>query len=479
MVTLYAQPSIGQGTASIILWKVGYVNPRLRPCLLAGRIRKLASDHATRACAPLQRSPTGRFDMAPAPGHDRGMELPNAYDCPPAVARLLRLLAFGAPPEPAAIAQWPDEEWRAILEAAGRQELSPLLHRRLVDTALPAPEATLARLRRHYLRVAADNTRRFAALEEALLALHGADVRVILLKGAHLAPLVYGNIALRPMVDVDLLVRDHDADKALGALSALGYAPLAGGAWMEDRYGHHALRRNDGLLLELHQRVGALAVGAHVDQAGLWQRAQPTQIGRAAALALAPLDLLLHLCVHGAQQHLLQLGLLPLYDIGQVLARYGAELDWEACIRRAHAWRVARAVYLMLALARRLLDAPVDPGALVALAPPDGEAYVALALGALLQRDREAAAPSSNLVALWSEHRWRARLALCLRILLPNAQRMRALYGVPTDRPVAPWLYLRRWADLLTRREESVRQWLNRPGEGPDWQALVRWLAQG
>lgn len=421
----------------------------------------------------------GRFDTDRRPAHDTRMNTPQAPGCSSDLTRLLRLLAFDAPPSREELAAWPEAAWLAIAQAAERERLSPLLYYRLADARAPAPDAVLARLRRQYLQVAADNTRRFAALEEALDALQAEGVPVILLKGAHLAPLVYDNIALRPMVDLDLLVRDGDAQRALETLSSLGYAPLAEGAWMEERYGHHGLRRGDGVLLELHQRLGAMAVGAKIDQTELWRRAIPAAMGHTGALALDPTDLVLHLCTHAAQQHLLRMGLLPVYDIGQVLAHEGARLAAEALVQRAREWHVSRATFLMLELARRLFRAPMGAIPLGALNPPDGEAHVAQAKGMLLSATEPENTPSSNLVALWSEPRWRVRLTMLLRILLPPAERMRSLYRVPADRPVAPWLYLRRWADLLTQRRASVRQWVGRSSEGTEWQSLVRWLAEG
>ncbi|MCP4365035.1 MAG: nucleotidyltransferase family protein [Planctomycetes bacterium] len=49
---------------------------------------------------------------------------------------------------------------------------------------------------------------------------------VILLKGAHLAQVVYSNIALRPMGDIDILVKKNDLPKAKELLLELGYTPI-------------------------------------------------------------------------------------------------------------------------------------------------------------------------------------------------------------------------------------------------------------
>ena len=397
--------------------------------------------------------------------------------CAPAMAQLLSLLARDASSWPEDVGAWTEDAWDGVIKLAAQHGLSPLLYHRLSDIALP--DSVRARLRRHYLRTAADNTRRFAALEEALLALHQADVPIILLKGAHLASLVYGNIALRPMVDIDLLVEERNALRGLEILSKLGYEPVKGEAWMSLRHGHHGMRRADGLLLELHQRVGAFSVGTSVDQAGIWERAIHTTLGDAPAMVLDAEDLLLHTCIHSASQHLLQMGLMPLYDVQKILSHYGAQIMSEVIVDRAREWRVARAVFLMLSLSQTLLGATVDPAMLEALAPPDAQDHLNMGMRILLNDTTHDTAPSGNLVALWGEHSWRARLGVLGRVLLPGTDRMRSLYAVPADRPVRPWLYLRRWADILAHRGSSVRQMLGRPDRDIDWQSLVRWLAQG
>ena len=57
-----------------------------------------------------------------------------------------------------------------------------------------------------YLASAHRNLRLFGELRQILRAFNAAGLSVIPLKGACLAEMIYGNIALRPMVDVDLLL---------------------------------------------------------------------------------------------------------------------------------------------------------------------------------------------------------------------------------------------------------------------------------
>ena len=72
------------------------------------------------------------------------------------------------------------------------------------------PEPVREKMKRIYFLSAARNARIYHELLIVLRALNDKDIQVILLKGAHLADSVYGNIALRPMADVDLLARSGD-----------------------------------------------------------------------------------------------------------------------------------------------------------------------------------------------------------------------------------------------------------------------------
>ena len=63
-----------------------------------------------------------------------------------------------------------------------------------------------------------------------------AGVPFLVLKGAALAHLVYGDPRLRPMRDVDLLIRKADAGRALDVLTRCGFRP--GGIAVPSRHHH-------------------------------------------------------------------------------------------------------------------------------------------------------------------------------------------------------------------------------------------------
>ncbi len=65
--------------------------------------------------------------------------------------------------------------------------------------------------RQQYQFVLAKNTRLFHALGEILIAFNKNSIQTLVLKGPFLAEHVYGNIGLRPMSDLDILIHQSDS----------------------------------------------------------------------------------------------------------------------------------------------------------------------------------------------------------------------------------------------------------------------------
>jgi len=132
---------------------------------------------------------------------------------------LLTLLRAGeAAPDLAAL------DWDALLPAAQRQGVAPLLYYRLQAAGqvqhLPAGAAQTLHLAFH--RQWGKNQVRVQTLEHVLGLLAQVGIRPIALKGAGLVLTVYDELAVRPMDDVDLLVAPEEFRPALQQLLAHG-----------------------------------------------------------------------------------------------------------------------------------------------------------------------------------------------------------------------------------------------------------------
>ncbi len=212
------------------------------------------------------------------------------------------------------------------------------------------------------------NTGLYRELGQVLAALRDAAVPAIVLKGAHLGEIVYDNIALRPMVDVDILVQKADLLRAGEKLLELGYTCRQAWRDVADAAHHHLppFIKPNATPIEIHWRLmsqigssGRMEHPFQIDIAGLWERAQPATIAGIQTRALSPQDLLLHLCVHTSHHHKFRVGLRAFCDIAATIQHYETEIAWKQVQMRARRWGAQNCVYLTLYLAQELLEAAV------------------------------------------------------------------------------------------------------------------------
>lgn len=275
----------------------------------------------------------------------------------------LQLLALLSP-QVDATPSLSEAEWSGVLALAERHEVAPLLYHRCIrEKNAAVPPGVYQALRHAYLRTAYANTRTYEALGTLLQATQAAGVPVIVLKGACLAELVYPDIAMRSMADIDLLVHSEALPVVCDLSAALGYKFYHGAAVMVpggNSFSRHVsqLIADNGPALEWHWTLSYRSDDTEEHQtaelATLWEHARPVTIAGQAAYMLAPEYLLLHLCLHLSNHHHLYVGCLKgCLDLYFVLDKYGAELDWEFIRARAEAWRVWHGVALALHLAHR------------------------------------------------------------------------------------------------------------------------------
>ncbi len=255
----------------------------------------------------------------------------------------------------------------ALVQCALAEGVAPLLYTLVRGQAI-LPSTTEESLRLAYLESAARNFFLFRELEKVLRSLSAQKIPVLLLKGAALGPAVYGNPALRPMGDLDLLVRPADAPRALEILASIGYRPIrpplhpttltADESQVFLRYGEVNLELHWGLLDLPHYSY-------RLPMERIWADARLISIGTAQAWMLNTEDQILHLCAHLALHH----GegrprLLWLCDIAEVIVRAGEKLDWAALLERARSYDLLLPLQQVLPQLADEWQAPIPPAAL-------------------------------------------------------------------------------------------------------------------
>lgn len=344
------------------------------------------------------------------------------------------------------------EEWSAVAVLSRRHSVTPLVYHRLKRLSVALPDELAGGLKRAYLWNATRNVRLQQELSRLLRRLSEGRLPIIALKGAHLIEAVYDDIGLRTVGDIDLLARKDDLLRIDKELLALGYKAV-GPCTHHIRY----TAPKNGFPIEIHWVLAGPELPIQVDVESLWSRAQPLTLAQAPALALSPEDLLLHLCLHTAR-HVHDMRIRMLCDIGEVVRRYGAGLDWQEISARARQWGIVRAVYVVLQLAHELLEVTVPKDLLASLQPVRfDDRHLALLRQQIsaprVDGDTVRALPAAR---LWRAKGLRGKMTVLRDSLLPSRDTIACMYLAPANSWRAYLYYPVRWKDVLARHSATL-----------------------
>lgn len=347
-----------------------------------------------------------------------------------------------------------DIDWDYIKTASFAHGMAPLIYRSLRQSGMTRllPQSAAEALRSTYYGNAARNSLLYDELHGVLKAFSDERIETIVLKGAVLAESVYPHRALRPMSDIDLLVRKEQLANVENKLVDMGYVlekrVKTKEYYLELHY-HWVFAKPSAISIEIHWHITRPNSPFRIDINGLWDRAQPIASAGVEALSLSVEDLLLHLCQHMHKHNLIG-GIRPLCDIARVIEHYHNAIDWMALKARSFQWGISPYVYLALYLAKELLDARVPSSFLDGIEPAGFDrAVIDWTKERLL--DCESSQISSNVVLLCcNDRRFKDRLAALASALAPHV--IAESYGVPQNSYRIPLVYFpRRIRYLLTR----------------------------
>ncbi|HUT05018.1 MAG TPA: nucleotidyltransferase family protein [bacterium] len=273
-----------------------------------------------------------------------------------------------APPEDELTTQW--------LAALGRKHgLLPTLYAYLSSEVRSSLRDSLAG---DYKATKQVNLDALSELEAIAVAASKAGVPVVALKGPSLAFTLYGDPALRPFADLDLLISSDDFERAETILTTLGYAPPPGLLPSRFYLKHHIhlpYLATGKTKIELHWGLTHQFRPWRIPVDEVMSRATVRSLGGVESPCLCDEDHLIYLCTHleehgyysrfaeGVPDEAIVANpdvnnrLIWLLDIALMLTQVGEELDWEATVDRARRWRVGGHVKSAMHLSQRLLGA--------------------------------------------------------------------------------------------------------------------------
>lgn len=286
--------------------------------------------------------------------------------------------------------------WDYVIECSVRQGISPLLYWNLskLSNEKAVPYEVMKNLKNVYYSSLARNMLLYDELGKVLKAFKKAGIDTIVLKGAFLAEKIYQNIGLRPMNDLDLLIKEKDLTKAKNELAELMYSDTFHTKYYEQLQTvlsneHLFVHKSKEIYIDLHWNILPPESPYKLDINELWENARPTNIAGAETLILAPEDLLQHLCLHldnhinysaPAAQHFKNY-----CDIAEVTLHYREIFNWRYFLQSSKGYGIENPIFQGLSIAERYFGALIPENILSVLEQAKSSAGIKVTFNGLMQ----------------------------------------------------------------------------------------------
>lgn len=373
-------------------------------------------------------------------------------------------------------------DWTDIAASARWHGIEPLLYLGLKDSheACHIPADVLARLGSSYYRALASNMALYDELKRILKLFNHEGLDVVLLKGAALAKTVYRNAALRPMTDIDILVRKKELPRAEILLNELGYAFRGTRApdWYRKNYYHLVfVNREKKFPVEVHWHIAnstfppPIAVTDDSIMKNWWAKSRRIELDGEETLSLAPEHMLFLLCIHFLK-HRFQSpyggyrgvfssrhALIQMQDIVSVIEFYGADVDWEHFYADTERNRVSSVVASALVLVKDLFDLDLR-----STAGPTGSNWGAvhdeelsdLIRSRLFSRDYLFSLTPESFIQSLLEGNFKSKVRNLTSAVIPDSEFITNLYSLPAGSKKRYFYYMKYMFDFVRRNRGRI-----------------------
>jgi len=252
----------------------------------------------------------------------------------------------------------PQFQWENVQNTIITNSLGPLIYSILAECAwTPAP--ILQSFQKTYLECMTRNTLLLQEAKLLIQAFINLGIGGIFLKGVALVATCYLNPGLRPMIDLDILVKQPDVMKVTEILSGLGYdfvKPEVSQQVQVNFKNEVVMQRTAKInfIVEIHWSLfDSTFYQTTLPMEWFWQTAKPIQLNRLPTWSLGPEAQLFHLCGHLYFHHQSR-GFLRYHDLAEWIVRYQDEINWDVLVERGSEFNILRPIKHILATVDRL-----------------------------------------------------------------------------------------------------------------------------
>ncbi len=260
-----------------------------------------------------------------------------------------------------------DIQWEYLIEQAGKQGMRALLSGHLSgkDFKGKVPLHVLRRIKKDYYANCARNILIETQTKKIICGLRERKIKPIVYKGIYLSAAVYKNAALRPMSDIDILIRHKDLSGVNDLLCALGYVkPGIYNDFLNRRKDsslnslNYCYPKGFNFLAHVHTHVinSTLPLDfftSRVDMERIWEKSVPIDLCGMDAATLCAEHQVIFLAQHMFTHHIDRLILAC--DLAEFIKQNRAEIDWRFLNEEARRFNLSYIVCYALAITQKLL----------------------------------------------------------------------------------------------------------------------------
>jgi len=252
-------------------------------------------------------------------------------------------------------------DWDKLLALAEHHGVQPMLRQSLKSASWDSvPQRTQHGLEQFY-RSHVQRTLSIAGELLRLLCVFRQNcIQIATFKGVVLAEAVYGNMCLRELSDLDIIVRERDLPRAEDILTAQGYRADIPDRDLRSAFlsyqGQYAFRnKQTGMSVDLHWSLSGKGEAFPLRSKEIWSSLGHVMLCGRMVPTLVHDDLALYLAAHGTKEGWRYLKWVC--DFAEFVRKY-RNISWETMLDRAKQFHSSRSLQLAMVLASRLLDAP-------------------------------------------------------------------------------------------------------------------------
>ncbi len=249
--------------------------------------------------------------------------------------------------------------WKLLRDLLAYHEVSPFFYRALKDYEKKLPPEISRYLDSSYYYAISDNMDKSSEYQALYSAFEGNGIEMLPIKGIALLDDIYSGLFIRPMIDIDILVKKDDITRASEIFHCVGYRKELGGLkesyWLESQC--HLAFFKDRSLVEMHWGLDFERHGRQI-LPEIWRKARDVETDRGAIRLLSPEDTFFSLALHKRRFGKI-LSIKNVLDAGLLLNKYKDGFDWSYVLKKATEYGLRSSVFFMLSQIDFLFDTKI------------------------------------------------------------------------------------------------------------------------